>query len=225
MGRGPISDPLNQSESAMNIAIIGTGSVGQTLGRGWAEAGHNIIFGSRRADTDETQALVQSIGERACATGHDEAAGAADVVAFATPWTATPELADKLDLSGKIVIDCTNPLKPDLSGLAVGGDTSGAEEVATRATGARVVKAFNSTSTENMADPQYGDEALTMFICGDDSGAKSTVAGLAKELGFEVIDAGPLRQARYLEPLAMLFITLAHVQDLGRNIGFKLLQR
>ena len=209
----------------MNIAIIGTGSVGQTLGRGWASTGHNVIFGSRRADAEETKTLVASIGEQACATGHDEAVGAADVVAFATPWTATPTLADALDLSGKIVIDCTNPLKPDLSGLAVGGDTSGAEEIAKRATGARVVKAFNSTSTENMADPQYGDEALTMFICGDDAEAKTTVAGLAEDLGFEVVDAGPLRQARYLEPLAMLFITLAHVQGLGRNIGFKLLQR
>ncbi len=209
----------------MNIAIIGTGSVGQTLGRGWAEAGHNIIFGSRRANADETHALVESIGTQACATGHDEAVEAADVVAFATPWTATPALADALNLRGKIVIDCTNPLKPDLSGLAVGGESSGAETIAEHAPEAHVVKALNSTSTENMADPQYGDEALTMFICGDEADAKSTVADLVRDLGFEVIDAGPLQQARYLEPLAMLFITLAHVQGLGRDIGFKLLQR
>ena len=209
----------------MNIAIIGTGSVGSTLGASWAEAGHAVIFGSRRADSSDVEELVASIGDRACAVAPETAAEAAEVVALATPWPSTLSLAASLPLDGKIVIDCTNPLKPDLSGLAVEGDTSGAEEVAQRAAGARVVKALNTTSTENMADPAYGDQPLTMFICGDDAGAKTTVAGLVGGLGFEVVDAGPLRQARYLEPLAMLFITLAHVQGLGRNIGFKLLRR
>jgi len=209
----------------MNIAILGTGSVGSTLGAAWAAAGHAAIFGSRRPASEEVEDLVASIGDRACAVSPEAAVEAAEVVAFATPWTAALSMAETLPLGGKIVIDATNPLKPDLSGLAVGGDTSGAEELARRARGARVVKALNSTGTENMADPQYGDQALTMFICGDDAEAKSTVAGLVRDLGFEVVDAGPLRQARTLEPLAMLFITLAHVQGLGRTIGFKLLRR
>lgn len=209
----------------MNIAIIGTGSVGAALGRGWAEAGHAIIFGSRHPHADDVEALVASIGSRACSTPPDEAAAAAKVVALAVPWGAAQSVVEGLgDLSGKILIDCTNPLAAGLQS-AVDGDTSGAEDIARWASRARVVKAFNTTGANNMADPDYGGTPLTMFICGDDAESKSTVAGLAEDLGFESVDAGPLDRARLLEPMARLWIHLAMTDGLGREIGFKLLRR
>ena len=209
----------------MNIAIIGTGSVGAALGRGWAASGHAVIFGSRHPHSDDVEALVESIGSRACSTTPDEAAEAAEVVALAVPWSAAQSTVEGLsDLSGKILIDCTNPLAAGLQ-PAVDGDTSGAEEVAQRADGARVVKAFNTTGANNMTDPDYAGTPLTMFLCGDDADAKQIVASLAVDLGFESIDVGPLTRARLLEPMARLWIHLAMTEGLGREIGFKLLRR
>lgn len=88
-----------------------------------------------------------------------------------------------------------------------------------------MVKTFNSTGSVNMVDPRYGSQPASMFLCGDDSKAKSVVARLGEEIGFEMIDAGPLANARLLEPLAMLWISLAYRQGLGPNIAFKLLRR
>ncbi len=210
----------------MNIAILGTGSVGRALGRGWADAGHAVVFGSRHPDADKAQSLVASIGDRAGATSLAEAAAAADVVALAIPWgTVERTLTDLSDLTGKVLIDCTNPLKPNLAGLAVDDDTSGAEQIAAWAPEARVVKAFNTTGANNMADPVYDGTPLTMFVCGNDAEAKTTVMALAEDLGFEAVDAGILMRARQLEPLALLWIHLATSAGLGREIGFKLLRR
>lgn len=209
----------------MNIAIIGTGSVGAALGRGWADAGHAIIFGSRHPHSDDVEALVASIGNRARSTPPDEAAAAANVVALAVPWNAARSAVEGLgDLDDKILIDCTNPIAAGLQS-AVGGDASGAEQIAGWAPGARVVKAFNTTGANNMADPDYAGTPLTMFLCGDDADAKTTVANLAEDLGFETIDAGPLNRARLLEPMALLWIHLAMNEGFGREIGFKLLRR
>ncbi|MCI0577374.1 MAG: NAD(P)-binding domain-containing protein [Chloroflexi bacterium] len=209
----------------MKIAIIGTGRVGQALGTGWARAGHQVIFGSRRPDSDEVQQIVAAAGPNASAAPVAEAAAAAGVVVLATPWAAVRDvIASAGDLAGKVVVDCTNPIKPGLE-LAVGLTTSGGEQVAGWAAGARVVKAFNTTGAENMANPDYGGRPATMFICGDDAGARATVASLASDLGFGVVDCGPLKLARTLEPLAILWIHLAAVQGLGRNIAFALLHR
>lgn len=209
----------------MNIAIIGTGSVGAALGRGWADAGHAVIFGSRRPHSDDVEALVDAIGNRARSTPPDEAAAVAEVVALAVPWGAAQSAVEGLgDLSGKILIDCTNPIAAGMQS-AVGGDTSGAEQIAGWAPGARVVKAFNTTGANNMTDPDYAGTPLTMFICGGDGDAKQTVAELAEDLGFEAVDAGPLDRARLLEPMARLWIHLAMTEGFGREIGFKLLRR
>jgi len=209
----------------MNIAIIGTGSVGRALGRRWAGAGHALIFGSRHPQSDDVKALVQSIGDRGCAAPPDEAAASAEVIALAVPWGAAQSTVEGLgDLRGKLLIDCTNPLAAGLK-PAVSGDTSGAEQIARWAPGARVVKAFNTTGANNMEDPTYAGTPLTMFLCGDDADAKATVTGLAEDLGFEAVDAGPLVRARLLEPMALLWIQLAMTEGFGREIGFKLLKR
>jgi predicted dinucleotide-binding enzyme len=208
----------------MRIGIIGAGNVGGALGRGWVRAGHEVMFGVRDAADPKNVQLLQETGARAGTVA--EAAAFGEAVAFATPWEATEDaMRNAGDLSEKVVFDCTNPLAPRLSGLTHGHETSGGEQVAAWAPGARVVKIFNTTGANNMADPRYGEGAVTMFYCGDDAEAKAVAARLATDLGFDPVDAGPLSQARLLEPLALLWIRLAHVQGLGRDIAFRLMRR
>ena len=210
----------------MKIAVIGTGNVGGTLGTRWAQQGHQVVFGSREPEGEKAQHLVAGAGPNTCAATAADAAAASDVVVFATPWSVTERtIISAGNLTGKIVVDCTNPLKPDLSGLDVGFDTSAGEQVAAWAAGARTVKAFNTTGSGNMQDPHYDGEPLTMFICGDDAEAKQAVATLAEDLGFEVVDAGGITAARTLEPLAMLWISLAYAHGFGPNFGFRLVRR
>jgi len=199
----------------MNIGIIGAGNVGGTLGARWARNGHTVAFGTRNPKA----------GDRTSTTMAD-AAKSSDVLLLSTPWGVTQEVIESLgDLSGKIVIDVVNPILPDLSGLVLGTTTSAGEQVAQWASGARVVKAFNTVGFNIMEDPSFdGDKAL-LFYCGDDAEAKQTVKSLAEELGFDPHDAGPLRQARLLEPFAMLWISLAYGQGYGRDIAFHLLRR
>ena len=140
------------------------------------------------------------------------------------PWPATQAaVAACGDLRGKAVIDATNPLKPDLSGLTVGLDTSGAEQVASWAKGAQVFKAMNQIGFNRMDAPQFKQGTPVMFVCGDGD-KKPLVTSLVKELGFETVDAGPLRIARLLEPYALLWIHLALKQGLGRDFGFAVLR-
>jgi predicted dinucleotide-binding enzyme len=210
----------------MIIGVIGSGNVGGALGTRWARAGHHVLFGSRKPDANEMKQLAAGAGSTARAASFKEAAEAADVLLLATPWQATKAVFEGLgDLRGKPLIDATNPLLPDLSGLAVGTTISGAEQVANWAHGARVVKAFNTAGFNIMTNPEFGGERPVMFYCGDDAAAKQTVRPLVEELGFEAIDAGPLTQARLLEPFALLWISLALVYGQGREIAFKLLRR
>ena len=152
-----------------------------------------------------------------------DAAAQAAVVLLATPWPAAQQaLAAAGSLSGKIVIDATNPLLPDFSGLEADYTVSGAERVAGWAAGASVFKAFNQTGAENMADPSGYARRPVMFVCGDDQARKPDVLRLVGDAGFEAIDAGALRVARLVEPYAMLWIHLAHGQGLGRQFAFSL---
>jgi len=210
----------------MKIAVIGTGNVGSTLGRRWANNGHQVVFCSRTPDSERVRGLVGASGPNASAAGVSEGVATSDVVVLATPWPAALASIEAAgNLQGKIVVDCTNALKEDLSGLSIGDGTSGAEQVAQRAKGAHVVKAFNTISSLTMADPLFGRERADLFLCGDDADAKRTVAQLAQELGFELVDAGPLRAARYLEYLAMLWVHLAYKQNWGPNFIFKTVRR
>src|SRR5204863_723266 len=145
----------------------------------------------------EVLGLLKEIGANGSAGSVAEAAAFGEVVVLTTPWDAMKaaiQSAGKLE--GKIVVDCTNPLKADLSGLAVGHDTSAAEQVAQWAKGARVVKCFNTTGANNMANPRYGDDRLSMFLAGNDATAKAAIFKLSNDLGFETIDAGNLEAAR-----------------------------
>jgi predicted dinucleotide-binding enzyme len=209
----------------MKIAIIGAGKLGGALGRSWAKAGHTIIFGVRNPGGGKTQPPLAEIGASASSAVVPDAVRSGDVVVLATPWEAVPDvLAAMGDLKGKIIIDSTNPLFLNAEGslsLSLGSSTSGAEEIARLAPGARVAKAFNMYGWENFADssyPGYGDLKPLLFHCSDDDEAKEVVEKLARDIGFEPIDTGGLGMARSLEPLALLWIRLG-IRD-GRNANF-----
>lgn len=206
----------------MNIVILGAGNVGRALAGAWAKAGHNVMVAVRdtsRADFEDLSVEGVSLVEA------DGAASHGDIIVLAVPWPSVAgAIAQAGDLSGKILIDATNPLGKDLS-LAVGHTDSGGETVARLAKGAKVVKAFNTTGAHNMADSNYASGQLMMPMAGDDAKAKETVGKLASDIGFDPIDTGPLVSARYLEPMAMTWIRLALVEKMGTGIGFALLKR
>ena len=209
----------------MKIAVIGTGSVGGTLGRRWAELGHSVCFGVRDLARADAKALVGKIkGEARLASVHD-AARDADIVVLATPYAANAAaIAAAGDLAGKILIDVTNPIGANFT-LAVGHTSSGAEEIAKLAPGARVFKAMNQVGFEVMANPAFAAGKPVMFVAGDDAAGKKVVLDLVSALGFEAIDAGELAIARLLEPFAMLWIQLMARRNMGRNFAFALLRR
>jgi predicted dinucleotide-binding enzyme len=210
----------------MRISILGAGNVGGTLGRGWAGKGHDVFFGVPRPQDAKTQELLKTIGSKGRAGTVAEAATAGEVIVLATPWPATQDaLKAAGNLAGKVVLDCTNPLKEDFSGLALGFTTSGAEQVAEWAKGAKVYKAFNQVGFNIMGNPAFDGQRAVLFICGDDEAHKPTVLKLATDVGFEAIDAGGLVIARLLEPYGMLWIHLALAQGLGRDFAFGLLRR
>ena len=208
----------------MKIGIIGSGSVGGTLGKRWAKNGHQVIFAARSDASDKLKSLLKETGAKSGTAA--EAARESEVVLLATPWPNTEDAVRSAgSLAGKILIDATNPLLADLSALSLGTTTSAGEQVAKWASGANVVKAFNTVGFNIMANPAFPQGKPVLFYCGDDAGAKSTVAKLVSELGFDAVDAGPLRQARVLEPLAMLWISLAYAQKQGPEIAFQFMRR
>src|ERR1700687_3431637 len=152
----------------MKIGIIGSGHVGGTLGTRWAKTGHQVTFGSRDPGAPDMKQLLAHAGSNAHAATLQDAAKSGDVLLLSTPWPATKEVVQALgDLTGKVLIDATNPLLPDLSALALGTPTSAAEQVASWARGAKVVKAFNTVGSNIMENPAFGADKPVLFFCGD----------------------------------------------------------
>ena len=212
----------------MKIAIIGAGNVGGALGANWANKGHDIVFGVRDPKAEKTQALVRAIGPKARAATAAEAAASPEIIVLSTPWPAAEAAIRSMgNLKGKIVLDATNPLArgPDGIGLEIGHAISGGEKVQGWAAGASVFKTLNTTGFGNMANPVFNGVKSVMFVAGDDATAKPKVLALVGDLGFEVIDAGPLRNARLLEAHAMLWIDLALVRGQGRDFAFAIVRR
>lgn len=208
----------------MSIAIIGAGNVGMALGRAFTQRGESVVFGV--PDPAKYTGAIDALGARARVTTTADAMAAGDVVILTVPYAAVPSIASSVpDWRGKILVDATNPLAPGLAGLSVGTTTSGAEELAKVANGARVVKAFNTTGAENMADAAYPGGEPFMPVCGDDAQARQRVMALATLIGFDAVDLGPLSAARYLEPFAMTWIHLAIKQGYGRKFAFGVLRR
>lgn len=206
-----------RSVARIKIAIIGAGNVGRALGGAWS-AHHDVTYGVRTP----TDSKYADLG--APAATNEGAVESADVVVLCTPWQGTERaIADCGDLSGKVLVDCTNPLTPDFTALELGHTTSGAEQVAAWSPGARVCKAMNQIGAPMMAHPQVVG-APVMFVCGDDADAKDVTANLVSELGFEVVDAGDLALARLLEPYALIWIHLALRRGFGTGFAFGLLR-
>lgn len=213
----------------MKIAIIGAGNVGGTLGTAWAQkAGRDLFFGVRDAKSEKTQALLTKIGGKARAGTAAEATAFGDFIVLTTPWPqAEAAIRSMGNVSGKIMLDATNPLVrgPDGISLEIGHNTSAGEKVQGWATGASVFKTLNTTGFGNMANPVFNGVKSVMFVAGDDAANKPKVMALVGELGFDVVDAGPLRNARLLEAHAMLWIDLSLARGLGRDWAFARVKR
>jgi NADPH-dependent F420 reductase len=200
----------------MDIAIIGVGNIGGTLGKIWAAKGHQIIFGVRDPNSPKAQGAREVAGARI--TSPAEAAAAANVILLAVPWPAAREtLAGLGNLSGKILIDPTNhfvPPEPEHG--------SSAEDIAHWAPGARVVKAFNTTGWETLLNPQIGGERVTVMVASDDAEARALVMGLVEDVGLDAANAGGLAAARSLEAFTHLWVGLTRAY--GRKVGFRILR-
>ncbi len=210
----------------MDIAILGTGRVGGALGPRWASKGHRIVYGVRESDRAEVRRVLEKSGPNASAATVREAAAVSQAILLAIPWDVTREVIESLGaVEGKILLDCINPIKPDFSGLSLGSTSSAAEEIAAWAPGAKVVKAFNTVSDATMVNPWYGSQKAAMFFCGDDEDAKGIVRQLTDDVEMEPVDAGPLKNACYLESLGMLYIHLAIFGGWGGECAFRLVKR
>jgi predicted dinucleotide-binding enzyme len=206
-----------------SIAVLGAGNVGGALARVWSAAGHDVTFGLPSPQSGTAQEALKSLGGRVRAATNKDAVASA-LIALCVPWPqAQAAIQSSGSFAGKVLIDCVNPLAPDLSGLTLGTTTSAG--VAGWAAGAKVVKAFNTIGAPNFGNAQFGSQKADGYYCGDDAAAKATVRELVAAAGFEPVDVGSLRNARLLEPLAMLWIDLAVNQRQGVNHAFKLLRR
>lgn len=197
----------------MRIAIIGAGRVGTTLGEGWARAGHDVVYGVREPGGEPGRLAVA------------EAVAGADVVVNALPFGAVEAVFSGLDVGDAVLVDAANPLTPAADEAERARPDSGAERLAAWAQSSRVVKAFNTTGSANMADPAFDAGPAAMLVAADDEEAKAVVSALAAELGFDPVDAGPLSGARDLEHVANLWIRMAYGLGAGPGFAFAVLRR
>jgi predicted dinucleotide-binding enzyme len=203
----------------MKVLVIGAGNMGSGFVKQLAAAGHSVSVTARDAAKAATLA-AQYPGVKAVATA--AAADGQDLVILATGYgDAVSALQSVGNLKGKVVIDITNPLTADYMGLTLGHSTSAAEEIAKAVPGAIVVKAFNTVLAQVLGQgPSLADGSqVTVFYAGDDAAAKLSVKTLAESLGFASVDAGSLKNARYLEPVAGLNIYFAYGAGRGTAIA------
>jgi predicted dinucleotide-binding enzyme len=205
----------------MKIGVIGAGNVGTAIARRLIPRGHQVMLSYSR---DAAQLQARAAAFAATAGTAAEAVRFAQVVAITVPWSSIDDALEQAgDLSDKVVWDCTNALKPDLSGLAIGTSTSASEMIQQRVPGAKVIKAIPPfAELLHSDDPTLKGIPAGVFVCGDDIAAKATVSELVAQLPATVVDAGPLENARYVEPAGFLLVCLAYGLGLGSRIGLSL---
>lgn len=207
----------------MEIAIIGAGNMGAGLARGFVAAGHAVTVSASSGGSARLNALVAGLGVGAAATL--PAVEAAELIVLAVPFTAVDDVLSAevvAAVAGKTVVDVTNPLAADFMSLTIGHTSSAGETVAAKLPRSAVVKAFNTIFAESLGTPVLGGTRQLLPVAGDDDAAKKVVLELGTQLGFDAVDAGPLSNARYLEPAVELLIQLAYGQGLGAGIGLAL---
>jgi NADPH-dependent F420 reductase len=202
----------------MKVAIIGTGNMGAGLASVLASAGHEISIGAR--DLVKAAALADTIGHGAVGGGIAAAATLADVVFLALPFGAAAEaIALAGNIAGKVLVDISNPISPDYKELVIGHSTSAAEELQKLAPQAHVVKAFNTIFAQLLAPAARQSKTLQVFVAGDDADAKACVAALVTSAGFEAVEAGPLANSRYLEPIGEMNIHFGYFLGKGPSVA------
>jgi predicted dinucleotide-binding enzyme len=209
----------------MNVGFIGAGEMTHALGKRFVEKGHNLLLSHSR-DRAKLDAAARAIDARTRTGSAADAVRFADIVVLAVGWEGVRGAIEAAGpFGGKVLWSIVNPLRPDLSGLALGTTTSGSEEIAKLAKGASVVAGWPPFA-EVLASgsTRFGQERPTLFYCGDDPAAKQKVAPLLEALDVEAVDAGRLVAARFIEPAMFLLVHLAYGQKLGQ-VGVRLLRR
>jgi 8-hydroxy-5-deazaflavin:NADPH oxidoreductase len=215
----------------MRIGILGSGLMGGKLGTIFARAGHDVVF-SYSHSKKKLDKLARDAGGSARAGTPAEAAKDADVLLLAVHWSRFDDVLKKAgNLSGKVVVTCSLPMNDDDTGLVVGRTSSGAEKLAKKIPKARVVSAFNTVPSEVLfsvfetagrGKQEAGSGTRpSLLYCGDNAKAKDVAARLIRDVGFEPVDAGPLRIARYTEPFALLVAQLAYEGDRGPALAYR----
>lgn len=208
----------------MRVGILGSGLMGGKLGTILARAGHEVVFSYARSE-QKLQALARDARGKARAGTPREAAQGADAVLLAVHWSRTGDVLKQAGgLAGQVVVTCSLPMNDDNTALVVAHTSSGAEELARLVPRARVVAAFQTVPSEvlfGVYEARRKARRPSLVYCGDDAGAKEVVAGLVRDVGFEPVDAGPLRIARYTEPFALLVAQLAYEGEGGPELAYR----
>lgn len=208
----------------MRVGILGSGLMGGKLGTLFARAGHEVVFSYARGQ-EKLKRLAEDAGGRARAGTPREAAQDADALLLAVHWSRIDDvLGGAGDLSGKVIVSCSLPMNADDTGLVLAHTSSGAEALAGKVPKARVVSAFNTVPSEvlfGVFAARRKAKRPSLVYCGDDAGSKAIAAALIRDVGFEPVDAGPLRIARYTEPFALLVAELAYEGQAGPELAYR----
>jgi hypothetical protein len=208
----------------MRVGILGSGLMGGKLGKLFARAGHEVVFSYARSE-QKLKRLARDAHGNARAGTPREAAQKADAVLLAVHWSRIDDVLHQTgDLSGKVIVTCSLPMNDDNTELVVAHTSSGAEELAKMVPKARVVSAFNTVPSEVLFGVYEAKRKATrpsLLYCGDDESSKSITAGLIRDVGFDPVDAGPLRIARYTEPFALLVAQLAYEGNGGPELAYR----
>ena len=208
----------------MRIGILGSGLMGAKLGTIWARAGHDVVFSYSR-DAAKLEKLARDAKGKARAGSPREAAQHGDALLLAVHWSRVDDVLGQAgDLSGKVVVTCSLPMNADDTGLVIAHTSSGAEELAKQVPKARVVSAFGTVPSEvlfGVFAARKKARRPSLVYCGDDARSKATAAKLIRDVGFDPVDAGPLRIARYTEPFTLLIARLAYEGDAGPELAYR----
>jgi 8-hydroxy-5-deazaflavin:NADPH oxidoreductase len=209
----------------MNIGILGSGLMGGKLGTIFARAGHRVVFSYARSE-EKLRRLAREAGGDAHAGTPADAVRDADALLLAVHWSRFDDVQRQAgDVAGRVVVTCSLPMNADDTELVVGHTTSGAEALAERLLAARIVSAFGTVPSEvlfGVFEAKAGAGARPSLVyCGDDEAAKAVTATLIGDAGFDPVDAGPLRIARYIEPFTLLMGQIAYEGDGGPEVAYR----